>query len=509
MVLRKTLRYFSQASALLSTLALVLALTACGGGGGGGGGTPSLLGNVSDSTRLPMTGVSVAAYDDTGMQVGSATSDAAGRYTLLNLPTGKPLTIVATGPAGTFPAQSTDITLVAGMVSLLDFYLPSTAVASSPAAGIYESAAVLRFAQVAVLNVNGTTFSAAPTEIYLAPFDVNEIGNGYPVYSVSPLAIGDSSITELFAAAAVEMSNGGSDVTFDSADLYLPIPLNLVATTPATADLYRFDPTTSAYVVEGTATLTTDPVNGDPAYLAAITTSGLYRVGAAATADSTLGTILYQDLTPAAGITVFVTGDDYGYQQVAMTDANGQFTALTKTGGSSRYEFVAWGYGLQLSATAAAASTTLPFNEPAVNTPAATSITLASAGPVSIGLIAASGRMSTDPEVIDGTPTTPGRADVSFTYDAFNGLTLNGTTRASGIQEITGASFESLGVAPATGYSAYDGFTFPSITINPAGGQVFAVKTDVGYAKISIDSVSGSDPYTLEIRARFSLTGRF
>jgi len=506
MVLRKTLCYFSQASALLSTLALVLSLVACGGGGGGGG-TPNLLGNVADSTRQPLAGVSIAAYDNNGKQVGSTKSDAAGRYKL-RVPTGKPLTLVATGLTGTFPAQTENITLVSGSSTLLDIYLPSTDVATESSANVWQSQAVLRSMQAAVLDA--TLSAPQPTAVYLAPYDVAEIGNGYPIYSVSPFALADSSITEYFAAAGVT-----TDVAFDQAVLYLPVPLNLVTTPPANADLYRFDPTTHAYVVAGTATLGTDLVNGDPAYFATITADGLYRVGTstANNADSTVGTVLYQDLTPAAGITVFVTGTDYGYQQIAVTDVNGQFSALTKNGGSSSYEFVAWGYGLQLSATDTSPSTTLPFNEPMSGTPAATSITLDDVlGPISIGLIAASGRMSTDDQIIDGTLTALARADVSFNVSAFgpDPLTFQATTKGSGIQEIIGTSFDNLKSVPTSGYVAYDGFTFPSLVINPAGGgQVFVIQTDVGYAKVGIDTVSGAGPYTLEVRAAFSLTGKF
>ena len=51
---------------------------------------------------------------------------------------------------------------------------------------------------------------------------------------------------------------------------------------------------------------------------------------------------------------------------------------LTKTGGTTDYEVVAWGYGLQLTASGSPPTITLPFDQPVNGVPAPATITLCS-----------------------------------------------------------------------------------------------------------------------------------
>lgn len=512
-----------------------VSLMACGGGGGGGGGgiapaTLSLTGTVSDSAQAPVPGASVSAYSDTGTLLAQATTDVVGRYSFTGLSTGAPLTLKVTGPAGTFPAQAENIVLVSGVATVLDFYLPSSGPATESTPDIWQSQAQIHGPRRAVVDLSASVLSAAPTGVNVAPFDVSLIGDGFPAYSVSPLVVGVDEIVELYAAAAFSVSGA----TFDAADLYLPVPLSLdiAAAAAAAPSLERFDEIANGWVPEAvTPILTIDPVNGDPAFLATVTRSGYYRVGAPVAAETVTGTLTYSDgTTPAAGVTVHVTGsllpdplNAYGYQQVLVTDSLGQFTALVKTGGNTAYTFTAWGFGVELSQTSTTASSTLAFARPTYGVPATASVALDDDAilpnfePSSIGLIVASGRLSGDALVIDGTTLTPGRADVSFNLNSFDGtLSLNATTKGSGIQLVTGNTFAGLTAAPATGY--LDATTFASIPIPepadfPAAGLLVAVQTSDGYAKIAIDSVAADplnpDNRVITIRSVFSLSGAF
>jgi hypothetical protein len=505
---------------------LVLSLMACGGGGGGGGGPAPVLkltGTVSDSTQAPVDGATVFAYNSaTNALIAQATTNAVGRYSFDNLQTAVPMTFKVTGPVGTFPAQAEKVTLATTAATVLDFYLPSTAPASETSAGIWQSPSQIDGPRRAVV----ANISPAPTAVNVAPFDVSLIGAGYPVYSVSPLEVGVDEIIELYAAAAFSVS--GATVT--SADLYLPVPLVLdVAAAAAVAPvLYHFNETTNAWVAASVApTLTVDPVNGDPAFLATVTQAGLYRVGAVVPASSVSGTLTYSDgITPAAGVTVHVTGsatgNAYGYQQVLVTDNLGQYTALVKTGGTTTYTFTSWGYGVELSQSSANPTATLAFGQPTYGVPATATLILDDPAILpntsmdSIGLIVASGRLSSDPVVIDGTTLTPGRADVSFNVNSFDGsLSLNATTKGSGIQQgAVGMTFANLTVAPTTGYADYTTFAaIPIPTTIPTGGLLLVVQTSDGYAKISIDSVTetpaNSGNWVITFRSAFSLSGNF
>ncbi|PKN13258.1 MAG: hypothetical protein CVU69_02865 [Deltaproteobacteria bacterium HGW-Deltaproteobacteria-4] len=505
---------------------LAVSLMACGGGGGGGGSAPTLklTGTVSDSTQAPVDGATVFAYSDTNSIIAQATTNAVGRYSFTTLPVNAPLTLKVSGPAGTFPAQAEKITLSSSAPTVLDFYLPSTAPASETTAGsgIWQSPAQIHGPRRAVV----ASLSPAQTAVNVAPFDVSLIGDGYPVYSVSPLAVGVDEIIELYAAAAFSVSGA----TITSADLYLPVPLvlDVAAAAAAAPVLYRFDETINAWVdTTITPVLTVDPVSSAPAFRATVTQAGLYRVGKVVPATPVTGTLTYSDgTTPAAGVTVHVTGsatgNAYGYQQEVVTDSLGQYTALVKTGGTTSYTFTAWGFGVELSQSSATPTATLAFAKPTYGVPATATLTLDDPAVLpntsadSIGLIVASGRLSNDPVVIDGTTLTDGRADVSFNVNSFDGsLTLNATTKGSGIQQAAvGKTFANLTVAPTTGYADATTFaTIPVPTTIPTGGLLVVVKTSDGYAKISIDSVTetpaNSGNWVITFRSAFSLSGNF
>jgi len=498
---------------------LTLSLYACGGGGGGGSAPAvplSLTGTISSSSQAPVSGATVTAVNSDGTTAGSTTTDANGRYNLRGLPSATALKVVATGPAGTFPAQAEGITLTAGVVSVLDLYLPSSDLATikEGTISIWQSQAEIHGPLYAYVDL--ATAVGTPT-VYAAPFDVSAIGNGFPTYSVSPLAIGVDEILELYAAGAFSVSGA----TFTTADLYLPVPAALIAAAAAaddisgtdTDELYRFDTTTSSWVVTGIdPALTLDP-SGYAAFKATVDQAGLYRVGSVLTGigidvTEVTGTVSYLDASPAAGVTVYATGSDYGYQQIVTTDDTGSFTVLTKTGGTTDYEVVAWGYGLQLTASGSPPTITLPFDQPVNGVPAPATITvdeLGTFGPVSIALIAASGRLiDNDPQTFDGAALRA-RADIAFNADTIDGLTISTTDKGSGILEVA-TPFDSLTSAPASGY-----VTATALPVGILAPKTYVVQTGNGYAKISVDDIidNGGNSWTLEIRAAFSNTGAF
>lgn len=505
----------------------VVSLLACGsGGGGGGGGGPipdpvlSLTGTVSDSTQAPVSGAVVTLYNTAGTPIDQTTTNAVGRYSFQDLGTGAERTIKVTGPSGNFPAMAEKITL-ADAATVLDFYLPSSAPASvAPAisATTWQSPTQIDGPRRAYLELAAAPAST-PT-VTLAPVDVSKIGDGFPTYSVSPLVLGVDEILEVYAAAAFSFS--GPALT--GATLHLPVPpaLDTAAAAAVAPVLYRFDETTAAWVAQvAVPVYVVDPTLGN-FFAAAVSQPGYYRVAKPVPAQPVTGTLVYSDgTTPAAGVTVHATGSDYGYQQAVVTNAQGQFTALVKTGGATSYTFTAWGFGVELRQSSATPSATLGFAKPVVKVPASASLTLddpgilPNSGVDSIGLIVASGRLNSEVKVIDGTTLTPARADVAFNVNSFDGsLSLNATTKGSGIQVVAGSTFETLTTAPASGYADQSTFAaIPIPTTLPAGGLLVAVKTSAGFAKIAIDSVTetpaASGNWVIKFRSTFSLTGTF
>lgn len=365
-------------------LFVLFSLTACGGGGGGGPTPVSLTGTVTDTTQAAVAGAQITVTDAaTGDSIASATSDAAGRYSLRGLPTGTALRVEAAGEQGYFP-MSAVVTLVSDGASLLDISLPSTrdkatktiqfgTIANGATGGAVISSNTIGSGETAILTVPAGSLQDASgaaylgsAEIYLAPLEVGKLGTGFAPYQVVlPAFVGDSypaafpdEILELYASAAVDMiAADGSDLVGDETSMDMPVLTMPVPVAPAFLRtsaaaqlepiLWRYDPATTAWI-EMAATPIFDEITNT--FSADIGMSGLYAVGVTSPATSISGRLLYSDsTTPAAGVSVYVTGVDAAYQQTTNSDSNGNFSALVKDSGQAKLDFIGWGYGLQLS----------------------------------------------------------------------------------------------------------------------------------------------------------------
>jgi len=423
-------------------LLVLFTLTACGGGGGGGAApTPaeSLTGTVTDTTQAAVAGVQISVTNAaTSASVASTTSDEVGRYSLRGLPTNTPLRVVATGAQGYFP-MSALVTLTSSGASVVDVVLPSTrdkataviqsgAISSGAAGGTVISSTTIGSGETASLTVPANSLldaSAAvytgSATVYLAPLEVGKMGTGFAPYQVVlPAAAGNSypadfpsNILELYAATALDIvAADGSTLAGDgtTTTLTMPVPsapayLRSSAAAAATPILWRYDTATSSWV-EASSVPTFNA--GTNSFSAAVAQTGIYAVGVTSAATSISGSLLYSDgLTPAAGVTVYVTGLDAAYQQTVFSDSAGHFSALVKDASQARLDFVSWGYGLQLSGSnvpdvdlaidlAAIGDITLAYAQPVKGVSSAAVVQLDEAdvsAPVTAGIILSSGRV--------------------------------------------------------------------------------------------------------------------
>ncbi len=425
-------------------LLVLFSLVACGGGGGGGDGdsTPvaavSLTGTVTDTTQAVVAGAQLTVTNAaTGASVASTTSDAAGRYSLRGLPASTALRVLVAGAQGYFPISAV-VTLSGTGASVVDVWLPSTrdkvskviqfaTIASGATGGTVVSSTTIGSGETASLVVPGgsledsaaAVYSGAAT-IYLAPLEVGKLGTGFAPYQVAlPAAAGDSypadfpsNILELYASAALEMfAADGSDLGSDGTTvLSMPVPsapayLRTSAAAAVTPILWRYDSAVTAWVEMAEVPTFNGGTN---TFSANVNQSGFYAVGVTSPATSISGRLLYSDgTTPAAGVTVYVTGLDAAYQQIVISDSTGNFSALVKDASQARLDFVGWGYGLQLGGSdnpsidlatdpAAIGDVMLNYAQPVVDVSSPAVIQLDESdvsAPVTTGIILSSGRV--------------------------------------------------------------------------------------------------------------------
>lgn len=424
-------------------LFILFALTACGGGGGGSSAPPpavSLTGTVTDTTQAAVAGAQISVTDvATGASVASTTSDAVGRYSLRGLPTSTALRVVVAGAQGYFPISAV-ITLSSTAVSVVDIWLPSTrdkatgaiqfgTIGSAAAGGTVISQTTVGSSETASLTVPANSLQdalAAPytgtATVYLAPLEVGKLGTGFAPYQlVFPAALNDSypaafpnQVLELYASAAVDMiaADGSLLESNGTTILSMPVPvapayLRTNAAAAVAPVLWRYDSAESAWVDMGAAPSFNAGTN---TFDAAISMSGFYAVGVVSPATSISGRLFFSDgVTPAAGVTVYVTGLDAAYQQITQSDSDGNFTALVKDSSQAKLDFIGWGYGLQLSGSdapvidlatdpAAIGDITLAYAEPVKGTSSPAVVQLDDTdlqAPVTRGIILSSGRIFT------------------------------------------------------------------------------------------------------------------
>jgi|GEM_PF-2083310 len=545
-----------EALKLFVVMLFVAGLSACGGGGGGSYVPPPATkvgGTVTDTTLAPVAGATVEVIGTTR----SKTTDSAGRYSFAGMMPGKEYTLKITGPdASCFPTFAR-ATLTAYHPTMLDVYLTRAGdnpvpTVDAAAGGSVTSTAFIGGAQTATINLaanelangDGTPY-AGNAGVYIAPVDVGKLGYGLATYQVNldnvfAAITASSTIYELYGSAAFRVVDGASNdlglVSPSTSTLEIPIPASpadLRANAPSTATMIYLDETTGSWVEDGNATLDASLTS----YTGIVSRPGIWR--AVLTHDFTTlteitGQATFNDGSAASGVTVYVNGVDYAYQNQTTTDANGNFASLVKNTGTVNVRFVVaangaqWTHDVELVDPTAAdvGALQLPFAPP-VRGGVATQTVLVdnrdtavspSNAPDVMGYILGSGRTVYDPaELTDVTAVNV--ADFSFVanqFDIGSGLiSLTPTESGSGIQVVAGQTFETLTTAPASGYILPP--TPFAVNLEPGTATfpiLIAVQTAQGnFAKVSIDSVTSMNAqnnlWQITFRHAFSLTAKF
>lgn len=514
-----------------------------------------LSGTVTDTTLTPVEGATVEIVGTNAKR----TTDTSGRYEFKNLAARTDLKLKVTGPDASYFPTFAKANLTGYKPTVLDVYLTRAGNAPVPTVdatvgGVVTSSAFIGGSQTAAFELTANeledssgTLYAGTAGVYITPIDVGKPGAGMASYQVNldnvfNALTASSAIYELFGSAALRVVDTGANeldlITASTSTLRFPIPASpaeLRTSAPTQATMLYLNEDTGNWVEEGTADVD-DPVNPRN-YTGTISRPGIWRVGLKNTvADLTeiSGLVAYNDGSPAAGVTVYVNGVDYAYQNQTTTNGNGRFTSLAREVGTVNIHFAVAANGAQWAYNEEFVNPTtvdvaLPFAPPERNGVAMQTVIVDSRdtdvgqGPDVMGYITASGRTIFDPAAAADV-TAVNIADFSFVanqIDAGNGLiSLTPTESGSVIQEVvTGETFETLTVAPTTGYIPATPGDPSGFAINLEPGTatfpiLVAVKNGQGdFAKVSIDSVTslnaGNNAWQITFRHAFSLTSNF
>lgn len=524
----------------------LLGMTACGGGGGGGSApapTATVTGTVTGNQQQTPTQVTVSALDAQGQTVKSTTTDAAGRYTLAGLPAGQTLTLQATGGSESF-AASAAVNLPADVTSVVDLYLPND-IATSPAtvdlatqstdqtissSDSVDNATTVRVTiQVADDFTSGGSAFTGTLEVAVTPIDVSRLENGLAPPPIAPLAVGANQVLELFAAGGLGLhdtaGNAVGIASNSTLTLELPVPSAYTtaavdADTAGTLQVQHFDTATGSWVDVDTVSAS---LNGAQTHIVLeVDEPGLWRVGQAVTAADISGTLQFSDGSPAAGVTVYANGGDYGYLQVTVTDASGNFSLQAKDNAPVDLEFVAWGNGLQLSDTQSITSldattgdlgtVSLSYAKPTAGVPSAVTLTLDPNAIQSYALHLASGRVLPFDTGIVTYNSAESFSEMFFSTNTIDPLILeanedSGANPLAYFEVITNTAFDNV--------TDISSLTFADVSVDLSTATapvVVGVKTQDGhYGKLSIDTITDNQDgtWTITFRSMFSLDGTF
>lgn len=551
---RSTTRTNRFAVALLATL-LALVLGGCGGGGGTAAPAAALSGFVTDAAG---SGGSLAVADatvrairiDTGATVASTTTDAAGRYRLRRLPLDAGLRIAVIPPAPQtdnfgnvyrYFGTTRQLTFTVAAENRIDFGLgsargyafnPSAAVTLGTAGtSVSPAAAQVDLPAGALVRSGGTTAPAGNVTALVQPIDVSTTTGsataaGLDAFPGDMLAVrADDSPTSIASFGAMTVEFFDTDGTAlqlaagQTATIRIPVPAALQATAPATIPLWWFNTATGLWEEEGTATLAAD----SSYYEGNVSHFTTWNADIPITVAQVSGEVHYADGSPAAGAVVRLTGVDYGYQRVAVLDANGRFSLPARRG-----------YSINVNVTYGDATETfLRGPVPDAATFDTGTLTLAGGAPDPtdtivertftvgatdrIGLYLAPGTVVNAWELLMG-------ADLEFYVDAgalkmgvpFEHGPGTGTADGTyGLQYITGTSFTAMTTAPATGYNRClpwdSGCPLPyDISTATLATDVFVGRTSSGfYGKLVVASASVDvgGTWTVTVRYRMNLAG--
>jgi hypothetical protein len=345
----------------LSMAALML-LVACGGGGGATGTTP--LGDGSGTTPLG-SGAGTPPFGAGSGTGGGLTgdgprptadpavvvSDDAVQGSVINARTGIPLagafvkfagTTLTTNSDGAYGQQSaTPSPRVLFEVSAANYetlYAPAEVLGTVPSVGLQRLTPFGTTADVTVASGGTVTETASTAAVTLPSNAVVPTGGG-----AAPATVGVR-VTQIAVATDSHLLSG--DYTDDSANpletfggvtlsssvpldvasgqtLTLSIPVSSRGTTPATANLYRFDPALGRWVQAGSASLS------GGAYAASVSAFGQWMVGAPIGSPVVVTGCVNDDTgAPATNVRVEAEGINYSAISQATTNSQGQFTVV-------------------------------------------------------------------------------------------------------------------------------------------------------------------------------------
>jgi hypothetical protein len=207
------------------TVAAVLALAACGGGGGGGGGAVVATGGVIGGTGFkgPVANATVTAYavsgGSPGGQIGTATTDASGKFSLSIGNYSGPVMLQLSGGSYTDEATGATMNMAAGDV--MTAILPTIA-AGATISGI-QITPVTSMAQTAAQHLSGGMTDANIASANTAAGTYFMVSDILHVQPMNPLVPGSGStgsqdaINYGMAMAAMSQYAKGQGMTVSSA----------------------------------------------------------------------------------------------------------------------------------------------------------------------------------------------------------------------------------------------------------------------------------------------------
>jgi Carboxypeptidase regulatory-like domain len=342
------------------SLATLTLLVACGGGGGATGTTP--LGDGSGTTPFG-SGAGTPPFG-TGSGTGGGltgdgprptadpavvVSDDAIQGSVINSRTGIPLagasvkfggTTLTTNSDGAYGQQSaipsSRVLFEVSAANYETLYIPAEVLGTVPSVGLQRLTPFGTTADVTVASGGTVTDTASTAAVTLPPNALVPTGGG-----AAPTTVGVR-VTQIAVATDSHLLSG--DYTDDNANpletfgsvtlsptapvdvasgqtLTLNIPVSSRGATPATANLYRFDPGSGRWAQAGTATL------AGGVYTATVGAFGQWMVGASIASPVTITGCVNDDAgAPAANVRVEAEGISYSSIAQATSNAQGQFT---------------------------------------------------------------------------------------------------------------------------------------------------------------------------------------
>lgn len=207
------------------TAAVVLTLAACGGGGGGGGGGVVATGGIIGGTGFkgPVGNATVTAYavssGSPGAQVGTATTDASGKFSVAIGNYSGPVMLQLSG--GTYTDEATGATMSMAAGDVMTAVLPTVAAGAS-ISGI-QITPLTSMAQTAAQHLSGgmtdANIASANTAVgaYFSVSDILHVAPMNPLVAGSGSTGSQDSINYGMAMAAMSQFAKGQGMTVSSA----------------------------------------------------------------------------------------------------------------------------------------------------------------------------------------------------------------------------------------------------------------------------------------------------